>query len=89
MAAWKADVEAVGIEQAVMIVPRQRHPRAGSTRTRARGGADRGQLGEPSRSAARRCAVGDRVIARRNDRDLDIDNGTRGTVARSTTSSGR
>ena len=25
-------------------------------------------------------AVGDRVIARRNDRDLDIDNGTRGTV---------
>jgi ATP-dependent exoDNAse (exonuclease V) alpha subunit len=25
-------------------------------------------------------AVGDRVIARRNDRELDVDNGTRGTI---------
>ena len=25
-------------------------------------------------------AVGDRVICRRNERDLDVDNGTRGTV---------
>jgi ATP-dependent exoDNAse (exonuclease V) alpha subunit len=79
MAAWRADAEDVGIEQAIMIV------RDNQTRTmlndQARGWRDaRGELGEQIEVAGFEVAVGDRVIARRNDRELDVDNGTRGTV---------
>jgi hypothetical protein len=40
----------------------------------------RGELGERIEAGELEVAVGDRVIARRNDRELDVDNGTRGTV---------
>jgi conjugative relaxase-like TrwC/TraI family protein len=79
MAAWRADVGEVGIEQAIMIV------RDNQTRARlneaARTWRDaRGELGARIEVAGLEVAVSDRVIARRNDRELDIDNGTRGTV---------
>ena len=41
---------------------------------------DHGQLGEQRIYGRRELAVGDRVICRRNDALLDVDNGTRGTV---------
>jgi AAA domain len=79
MAAWRADVDAVGIEQAVMIA------RDNATRARLNQEArawrqERGRLCDALVVGGLEVAVGDRVIARRNDRDLDIDNGTRGTV---------
>ena len=40
----------------------------------------RGELGERIEVGGLEVAVGDRVIARRNDREIDVDNGTRGTV---------
>ena len=40
-----------------------------------------GALGHDVEIASREWAVGDRIIARRNDRGRDLDNGTRGTVA--------
>ncbi len=39
-----------------------------------------GELGEGIELAGREWRVGDRVIARRNDRERDLDNGTRATV---------
>ena len=79
MAAWRADVGEVGIDQAVIIA------RDNDTRARLNEQArvwreDRGELGERIEVAGPVVAVGDRVIARRNDRELDVDNGTRGTV---------
>jgi len=41
---------------------------------------DTGQLGPDVDYGPITLAVGDRVICRNNDRDLDVDNGTRGTV---------
>ena len=41
---------------------------------------DAGELGEERSYGPVTVAVGDRVICRNNERDLDIDNGTRGTV---------
>ena len=79
MAAWRADVEDVGIEQAIMIV-RDNQTRA-ELNDEARAWRDaHGELGERIAVASTEVAVGDRVIARRNDRELDVDNGTRGTV---------
>jgi conjugative relaxase-like TrwC/TraI family protein len=40
-----------------------------------------GALGHDVEIGGREWAVGDRIIARRNDRGRDLDNGTRGTVA--------
>jgi conjugative relaxase-like TrwC/TraI family protein len=79
MAAWRADVDEVGIEQAIMIA------RDNATRARLNHEArawrqSRGELGERIAVGNFEVAVGDRVIARRNDRDVDVDNGTRGTV---------
>ena len=79
MAAWRADVGEVGVEQAIMIV------RDNQTRARlndeARAWRDaQGELGERIEVGGLEVAVGDRVIARRNDRELDVDNGTRGTI---------
>ena len=79
MAAWKADVEAVGIEQVVMIC-RDNDTRARLNRDARAWRQQRGQLGDAIAVGGLEVAAGDRVIARRNDRDLDIDNGTRGTV---------
>jgi conjugative relaxase-like TrwC/TraI family protein len=79
MAAWRADVDEVGIEEAIMIA------RDNATRARLNDEArawreSRGELGERIALANFEVAVGDRIIARRNDREHDVDNGTRGTV---------
>ncbi len=39
-----------------------------------------GELGETVVIGGREWAVGDRVIIRRNDREIDVDNGMRGTI---------
>jgi ATP-dependent exoDNAse (exonuclease V) alpha subunit len=39
-----------------------------------------GKLGHETELAGKQWAVGDRVIARRNDRARDLDNGMRGTI---------
>ena len=79
VAAWAAAVEEVGVEQAVMIArdndTRQVLNQAARTVRR-----DQGQLGEQRSYGRRELAVGDRVICRRNDAVLDVDNGTRGIV---------
>jgi conjugative relaxase-like TrwC/TraI family protein len=79
MAAWRADVAEVGIEQAIMIV-RDNQTRA-ALNEQARAWRDaQAELAERVEVGGLEVAVGDRVIARRNDRALDVDNGTRGTV---------
>lgn len=65
--------------QAVMIT------RDNNTRSRLNRAArlklqERGELGGEIEIGGMELAVGDRVIARRNDRGLDVDNGMRGTV---------
>jgi len=76
---WAGAVGEVGAEQAVMIArdndTRQALNHAARTLRR-----DEGQLGEQRAYGHRELAVGDRVICRRNDALLDVDNGTRGTV---------
>jgi conjugative relaxase-like TrwC/TraI family protein len=77
IAEWAAAVDEVGVEQAVMIA------RDNDTRTALNTAAReqrRDQFGERSAYGHRELAVGDRVICRRNDALLDVDNGTRGTV---------
>jgi conjugative relaxase-like TrwC/TraI family protein len=79
MAAWRADVDEVGIEQAIVIA------RDNATRARLNHEArawreSRGELGERITVGNFEVATADRVIARRNDRDADVDNGTRGIV---------
>jgi hypothetical protein len=79
MAAWRADVGEVGVEQAIMIV-RDNQTRA-ALNDQARTWRDAGgELGARIEVGGLEAAVGDRVIARRNDRELDVDNGTRGTI---------
>jgi conjugative relaxase-like TrwC/TraI family protein len=79
MAAWRADVGEVGIDQAVVIA--RDNPTRACLNQGARAWQEiRGELGERIAVAGREVAVGDRVIARRNDQALDVDNGTRGTV---------
>jgi hypothetical protein len=53
-------------------------PRA--QRARARPAREQGALGDELVYGPVAVAVGDRVICRNNERDLDVDNGTRGTV---------
>ena len=76
---WAGAVGEVGVEQAVMIArdndTRQALNHAARTLRR-----DHGELGEQISYGRRELAVGDRVICRRNDALLDVDNGTRGTV---------
>jgi hypothetical protein len=79
MAAWRADVDQVGIEQAIMIA-RDNSTRATLNREARAWRERRGALGERITIGNFDIAVGDRVIARRNARDYDVDNGTRGTV---------
>jgi hypothetical protein len=76
---WAAAREIHGPDQAV-IVCRDNHRRDrlnGLARIHLQ---QRGELGESVEVAGREWAVGDRVIARRNERQLDVDNGTRGTI---------
>ncbi len=76
---WAAARGAFGPEQAVLICrDNQRRERLnGLARERL---SELGDLGEGVVIAGREWCVGDRVIARRNDRGRDLDNGTRGTV---------
>ena len=79
IAQWAAARERYGAEQAVLIsrdnVRRERLNQAAREYL-----ARLGELGEQIELAGREWAVGDRVIARRNDRGRDLDNGMRGTI---------
>ena len=71
--------------RAVLIAARDGDTRRALQRARARAPSDRelradARRGTLLRSRNSMVAVGDRVICRDNDRDLDVDNGTRGTV---------
>jgi conjugative relaxase-like TrwC/TraI family protein len=79
VAEWAAAVGEVGVEQAVMIARDNDTRQALNTAARALL-RDQGQLGEQRSYGSRELAVGDRMICRRNDSLLDVDNGTRGTV---------
>jgi ATP-dependent exoDNAse (exonuclease V) alpha subunit len=76
---WADAAEELGADQAVLIA------RDNDTRSRLNSLArDQqrawGRLGEEHTFGNVTIAVGDRVICRRNDRGVDVDNGTRGTV---------
>ncbi|HEV2924403.1 MAG TPA: MobF family relaxase [Solirubrobacteraceae bacterium] len=77
---WAQTAASVGPARAVMIT------RDNDTRAALNDGArevlrSQGALGEERVYNGLPVAVGDRVIARQNDRRLDVDNGTRGTVS--------
>ena len=76
---WAAAREQHGPEEAVLICrDNQRRDRLNQA---ARGLLqERGELGDVVEIAGVQWAVGDRVIARRNDRGHDLDNGMRATV---------
>ena len=76
---WAAAVGEVGVDQAVMIARDNDTRQALNTAARELR-RDQGALGEQRVYGRRELAVGDRVICRRNDGLLDVDNGTRGTV---------
>jgi conjugative relaxase-like TrwC/TraI family protein len=76
---WAAMVGEVGVEQAVMIA-RDNDTRQALNQAAREVRRDQGMLGEQRVYGRRELAVGDRVICRRNDALLDVDNGTRGTV---------
>ena len=76
---WSAAVEEHGIRDAVLIA------RDNATRAALNSGArgqrrDGGHLGDELQYGTVTVAVGDRVICRRNDQHVEVDNGTRGTV---------
>jgi conjugative relaxase-like TrwC/TraI family protein len=79
IAAWREHQAAYPWGQAVLIVrDNQRRERLNALiRTELR---REGRLGESIHIAGRDFAVGDRVVARRNDRERAVDNGMRGTV---------
>jgi hypothetical protein len=79
VAEWATAVGEVGVDQAVMIA-RDNDTRATLNTSARELRRDQGQLGEQRVYGRRELAVGDRVICRRNDALLDVDNGTRGTV---------
>jgi conjugative relaxase-like TrwC/TraI family protein len=76
---WAAGVAEHGLAQSVMISRDNatRHALNKLARTERR---KVGALGEDVAYGPISVAVGDRVICRNNERDLDVDNGTRGTV---------
>jgi conjugative relaxase-like TrwC/TraI family protein len=76
---WATTAGEVGIAGAVLIARDNDTRRALNDRARALV-RDRGVLGEERSYGTVRIAVGDRVICRRNDREVDVDNGTRGVV---------
>jgi conjugative relaxase-like TrwC/TraI family protein len=79
VADWTTAVAEHGIEQAVLIA--RDHQTRDALNQRARGWRrQQGLLGEDHHYGERTLAVGDRVIARRNDSALDLDNGTRATI---------
>jgi TolA-binding protein len=76
---WQRAVSEVGPAQAVMIARDNDTRRALNTAARELWRA-RGQLGQEQKYGPVEVAAGDRVICRRNDRLIDVDNGMRGTV---------
>jgi len=79
VAQWAAARELYGAEQAVLIT-RDNARRERLSHAARKHLAQLGELGEQIELAGREWAVGDRVIARRNDRSRDLDNGMRGTI---------
>jgi conjugative relaxase-like TrwC/TraI family protein len=79
VAEWEAAVGEHGLDRAVLIARSNDTRAALNERARERVRA-RGWLGEERAYGPVTVAVGDRVICRRNDREVDVDNGTRGTV---------
>ena len=79
VAAWRERQAACAWGQAVLIVrDNQRRERLNAL-IRAELKRD-GRLGESIHTGGHEFAVGDRVVARRNDRERGVDNGMRGTV---------
>jgi conjugative relaxase-like TrwC/TraI family protein len=76
---WATAVEAHGVEQSVLIA-RDGETRQALNELAREQRRELGLLGEDRGYGPVTVAVGDRVICRNNDRDLDVDNGTRGTV---------
>jgi conjugative relaxase-like TrwC/TraI family protein len=76
---WARAVADVGPAQAVMIA-RDNDTRALLNREAREQQRRLGALGEERSYGPVVLAVGDRVICRRNDRQIDVDNGMRGTV---------
>ena len=81
VAEWAAAASEVGCRAGGDDRPRQRHPPTRSTTPPAQLRRDLGRARRRAPATAPiDLAVGDRVICRRNDALLDVDNGTRGTV---------
>jgi hypothetical protein len=76
---WAESAAAHGVDQSVLICRDNETRRALNTLARERR-REAGELSEEISYGPVTVAVGDRVICRNNERDLDIDNGTRGTV---------
>jgi conjugative relaxase-like TrwC/TraI family protein len=76
---WAAASARHGADQAV-IVCRENRRRARLNQLARAHLREHGQLGDGIQIASGQWAVGDRVIARRNDRGRDLDNGMRATV---------
>jgi hypothetical protein len=76
---WAGAVAEHGLSRAVLIARSNDTKAALNQRARELVRA-RGALGEQRAHGPVPGAVGDRVICRRNDRQVDVDNGTRGTV---------
>ena len=76
---WAAGAARHGVDQSMLICRDNETRRALNTLAREHR-RDAGDLGEEISYGPVTVAVGDRVICRNNERDLDIDNGTRGTV---------
>jgi hypothetical protein len=76
---WEAAVGEHGLGRAVLIA-RCNDTRAALNERARELVCARGWLGEQRAYGPVTVAVGERVICRRNDREVDVDNGTRGTV---------
>jgi Mrp family chromosome partitioning ATPase len=79
VAAWRSRQAECPWGQAVLIVRDNQRRERLNVLVRAELQRD-GRLGESVQVAGREFAVGDRVVARRNDRERAVDNGMRGTV---------
>jgi conjugative relaxase-like TrwC/TraI family protein len=79
VAEWADGVQIHGVEQSVLIARDNGTRRTLNQLARDRRRED-GALGEERAYGPVTVAVGDRVICRNNERDLDVDNGTRGTI---------
>jgi hypothetical protein len=76
---WAAGAAEYGVGESVLICRDNETRRALNTLAREQRRAA-GELGEELTYGPVTVAVGDRVICRSNERDLDVDNGMRGTV---------